>query len=136
MNEDNARLAHAKELVEMIRAQARTWMRADQLTAPYDGKDVITESTRLALWRLGFGHLDPTDQPEPAQFKYSVHDEIPEPVMAQRMGALARRHRAEAAEVEASDPIGATILRAKADMISESLIEAGYDADGEPRRHS
>jgi hypothetical protein len=130
MNEDQARKAHAQELVKTIRRQAAAWMGADAMIAPYDGRDVITESTRLDLWRLGYGHLDPTGRGEAVHFKWPVQDGVPDPAMAARLGDLVRDHRAEAAAIEGADPVGATILRAKADVISECLVEAGYDESG------
>ena len=133
MNEDRARKALAEELVQAIRLQAASWMGADASIARYDGRDVVTESTRLALWRLGYGHLDPTGRAEPAHLKWPVRDEVPEPAAAARLGDLVRRHRAEAAAIDGVDPVRAAVLRAKADMISECLFEAGYDQSGKIR---
>ncbi|RYD97172.1 MAG: hypothetical protein EOP61_16975, partial [Sphingomonadales bacterium] len=90
MNEDQARKLHAQELVAAIRRHAADWMRADALSAPYDGQDAITESARLALWRLGYGHLDPTGQPEPAHLQSPLRDEVPTPAIAAHLSDLAR----------------------------------------------
>jgi hypothetical protein len=134
MNEDQARKLHAEELAAAIRRHAANWMRADAVSAPYDGQDVITESVRLALWRLGYGHLDPTGRAEPAYVQSPTQHEVPDPAMAVRLGEHVRSSRAEAAAIAGTDPLGANVLRARADMISESLFEAGYDESGKPKR--
>lgn len=117
--------------MKAIRLHAANWMRADAVSAPYDGRDVITESVRLALWRLGYGHLDPTGRPEPVHVHKPVDDEVPDPAFAARLGDMVRRSREEAAAITLADPIGATVLCAKAAMISESLVAAGYDETGQ-----
>lgn len=51
---------------------------------------------------------------------------------AARIAARLRQHRVTAASLAVSDPIGSEIHSAKADLISQSLREEGYDEDGKP----